>query len=119
MTQKTNADILAEIEAEELLAQLHEGAAPITDDVMELVEQYRKLSKDLKPIKAEQETIKVLILGEMEKEGVNKFTRNGVVEVEDIHYLRQKIDLAGILSEFPGAAKYVTKEPATRFDAKK
>lgn len=119
MSQKTREDILAELEAEEILAQLHEGAAPISDEALELVLRYRELAKQKKVIQVEQDSCKDLVLEEMTEKGVNKLTRNGVVEVEDVHVVRTEIDIKGILSEFPGAAKYITKKASTRFDAKK
>lgn len=119
MTQKTREDLIAEIEAEEILAQLHEGAAPISDEVYELVLRYRELAKEKKVIQTEQDAIKDLVIGAMEELGVNKLTRRGVVEVENVHVVRTEIDIKGILAMFPRAIRFVSKKASTRFDAKK
>lgn len=113
------AEIIEQINDEELLAQFHEGAAPITDDQLELVEMYRALAKDKKKIEAQQKVIKDLILEAMDEQGVNKLTRDGVVEVEDIHFLQEEWDKRAILIAFPKAAAFIKKVARTRFDPKK
>lgn len=107
--------------AEELEAALHEGAAPISDEALELVARYRELRKQKAALDAEQEAIKELILGEMFEKGVNKLTRNGVTEVEEIPTKRKVIDEKGLAEDF-GAdviANYISYKDGTRFDAKK
>jgi hypothetical protein len=122
MTQITTnpaAELVEELNEEELLAQFHEGAAPITDEQLALVERYRALNKEKHVIEAEQKAIKELILEEMDQLGVNKLTRRGVVEVQDVHFLADEWDKKAILMHFPGVTRFIRKVARTRFDPKK
>lgn len=97
----------------------HAGSAPISEEALELVNEYRKAAKDIKPFDVLKKTAQGLIEAEMLEKGVNELTHNGVVEVAENFVQSKKVDWEGLLAEFPGAVKYITNEWGTRFDAKK
>lgn len=106
--------------AEELEAELLEGAMPANQNLMELVERYRELNKAMAPLKAEQEIIKELVKEEMLKNHVNKFTHDGVVAVELVKTHRKEFDVKGLTEDEPEIAqRYMTVKDGTRFDFKK
>lgn len=104
---------VTETEAAEL-----EGIRPASKDAMTLIRRFQTLAKRMKPVTAEQNAIKDLLKEEMSNTGTKKLTHKGVVVVELVTVNGRNVDLAGILKEFPGAAKYVTPKPSTRFDVK-
>lgn len=104
---------VTETEAAEL-----EGIRPASKDVMALIRRLATLTNRAKPIKVEQDAIKTLIREEMAATGTKKLTHKGVVVVEIVTVNGRDVNLAGILKEFPGAAKYVTPKVTKRFDVK-
>ena len=105
---------------EELEAALLEGAAPISEEGLELQRRYHQLKSDIAPAEAEMKAIKELLLGEMHDKGVNTLTYKGVPVAAEVTSFRTKVDLPGIVAEFPEVeAKYVSKSISKRFDAKK
>lgn len=106
--------------AEELEAQLLEGAMPANKNLMELVERYRELNKLKAPLIAEQEVIKELVKEEMLANHVNKFTHDGVVAVELVKTHKKEFDVKGLTEDEPEIAeRYMTVKDGTRFDFKK
>lgn len=95
-----------------------EGSAPISPEALELVQEYRKAHKDIKPFTAIKKTAQELIEAEMKEKGVNQLTLNGVVECAETFKSLTKVNWEGLLAEFPGAQKYITKGDSTTFDAK-
>jgi hypothetical protein len=112
------AEILEQLTEEELLAQFHEGAAPASQDILDLIAEYKAAHEAEKEAKAAKEAAKKLILEEMDKQDVNIFTKNGVPVVQDIHYLQEDWDKKSILKAFPGVMKFITKSAHTRFSVK-
>lgn len=105
---------------EELEAALEEGAAPISEEGLELQRRYHELSALMAPYKAEQDAIKELLLGEMAAKHARILTYKGVPVAEKINTTRTKTDLPGILAKYPEVeAMFVSQVPGTRFDAKK
>lgn len=113
------AELIQQLDEEELLAQFHEGARPASPEILELIAQYKEDSVLEKEIKARKDAAKALILEEMDRLDVNKFTKNGVVVVEDIHFIRTEWDHKALLREIPEAERFMVKKPSTRFDVKK
>lgn len=106
--------------AEELEAAFLEGAAPISEEGLELQRRYHELSSYMAPYKAEQDAIKELLLGEMASKGVTKLTYKGVPVAEKILTTRTKADLEAIIAKYPEVkTMYITQVPGSRFDAKK
>lgn len=122
MTNKTilTQPTAEEVAIEEMIAAFHEGAAPISPEAYELLLEYRAAGRAMKPYKEIQKAAQALIEAEMLKKGVNKLTKDGVVEVEEITTHRTKTDTKGIVAAYPEVlGVYVTEETGTRFDAKK
>jgi energy-converting hydrogenase Eha subunit F len=111
--------IAAEIEAEELAASLLEGAAPISPEALELLQQYRQINLDIKKLKADLDPIKELVTAEMRKKGVSKLTHEGVVVVENVVTHTKKVDIPALVRKFPMAVRFITESVGTRFDVKK
>ena len=106
--------------AEELEAALLEGAAPISEEGLEIHRRYHEIQSYMAPYKAELEAIKELMLGEMASKGVNKLTYKGAVVAEKILTTRTKVDVEAIIAKYPEVkGMYVTQVPGSRFDAKK
>ena len=105
---------------EELEAALEEGAAPISEEGLELQRRYHELAGLMAPYKAEQDAIKELLLGEMASKHVRILTFKGVPVAEKINTTRTKADLPGIIAKYPEVkAIFITEVPGHRFDAKK
>lgn len=106
--------------AEELEAALHEGAAPISDEALELVVRYRELNKLIAPLDAEKKAIAALIKEEMLAKDANQLTRGGVVQVALIPTTKIEFDTDGFKADNPEVyALYAFTKKGTRFDAKK
>lgn len=120
MTTTANTTTTAGQSSEELEAALEEGAAPISEEGLELQRRYHELAALMAPYKAEQEAIKELLLGEMASKHVTILTFKGVPVAEKILTTRTKTDLPGIIAKYPEVeALFVSQTPGTRFDAKK
>jgi hypothetical protein len=100
-------------------AALAEGIAPISKDALALQRRYHRIAARMAPLKLEQTAIKDLLTAEMEAAGAVTLTHKGVPVVAITTVNNKDVDLAGILKEFPGAAKYIGVKVTKRFDAKK
>lgn len=120
MTTNANTTTTAGQTTEELEAALEEGAAPISEEGLELQRRYHELSSMMAPYKSEQDAIKELLLGEMAAKHVTVLTFKGVPVAEKILTTRTKADLPGIIAKYPEVeTMFVSQVPGTRFDAKK
>lgn len=105
---------------EELEAAFEEGIAPISDEAMELVERIREIKKLIAPLEVEKKALQELIIEEMEHKHVNKLSKDGVVQVENIITHPTKTDTKGLLEAYPEImGVYIYKGLGTRFDVKK
>lgn len=117
MDTKTTA---AGIVLDELEAALLEGAAPISEEGLEIQRRWHELKSRMAPYEAELKVIQELLTDEMRSKGVSKLTYKGAVVVEQISTTRTKVDLEGIIAKYPAVrTMFVKTVKGTRFDAKK
>lgn len=105
---------------EELEAALAEGAAPISEEGLEIQRRIHEINAKIAPELAEKKACQELLLEEMAVKGVKILTYKGVPVAENIDTMRTKADLPGIIAKYPEVEGiFVTQVPGHRFDAKK
>ena len=109
---------------EEIEAAENEQVFPISKEGLLAQRKYHRLQNKIKELKAEMDEAQAFLEKECADKGAKKLTYKGVVAVEIVGTTKTTNNYKGLWDAYPliqqvFVSSFQSKEPSTRFDAKK